>query len=127
VITNDIRGEGEGPITTVLFPDDYLVSGSPNNHRLTAPEIASASPPTTDPGRSGGPIPRPPRPARVGPRPTRVSPCPGAQPGGDRRAASPIKRSEQPGFCGSASKPLDGRHPDGTSWAERASERLYGC
>ena len=23
VITNDIRGEGEGPITTVLFPDDY--------------------------------------------------------------------------------------------------------
>jgi hypothetical protein len=22
-ITNDIRGEGEGPITTVLFPDDY--------------------------------------------------------------------------------------------------------
>jgi hypothetical protein len=25
----DIRGEGEGPITTVLFPDDYLVSGSP--------------------------------------------------------------------------------------------------
>jgi hypothetical protein len=23
IITNDIRGEGEGPITTVLFPDDY--------------------------------------------------------------------------------------------------------
>jgi hypothetical protein len=23
VITNDIRGEGEGPITTVLFTDDY--------------------------------------------------------------------------------------------------------
>jgi hypothetical protein len=23
VITNDIRGEGEGPITTVLFPDVY--------------------------------------------------------------------------------------------------------
>jgi hypothetical protein len=23
VITNDIRGEGEGPITTGLFPDDY--------------------------------------------------------------------------------------------------------
>ena len=23
VITNDIRGEGDGPITTVLFPDDY--------------------------------------------------------------------------------------------------------
>jgi hypothetical protein len=23
VITNDIRGEGEGPITTVLSPDDY--------------------------------------------------------------------------------------------------------
>ena len=23
VITDDIRGEGEGPITTVLFPDDY--------------------------------------------------------------------------------------------------------
>ena len=23
VITNDIRGEGEGPITTVLFPHDY--------------------------------------------------------------------------------------------------------
>ena len=23
VITNDIRVEGEGPITTVLFPDDY--------------------------------------------------------------------------------------------------------
>jgi hypothetical protein len=23
VITNDIRGEGEGPITTVLFPDDH--------------------------------------------------------------------------------------------------------
>lgn len=22
IITNDIRGEGEGPITTVLFPDD---------------------------------------------------------------------------------------------------------
>ena len=22
-ITDDIRGEGEGPITTVLFPDDY--------------------------------------------------------------------------------------------------------
>jgi hypothetical protein len=38
----DIRGEGDGPITTVLFPDDYLVSGSPNNHRLTGPEIASA-------------------------------------------------------------------------------------
>jgi hypothetical protein len=69
----DIRGECEGPITTVLFPDDYLVSGSPNNHRLTAPEIASASPPTTDPGRSGGPIPRPPRTARVGQRPTRAA------------------------------------------------------
>ena len=23
IITDDIRGEGEGPITTVLFPDDY--------------------------------------------------------------------------------------------------------
>ncbi|MEB3353809.1 MAG: hypothetical protein VKM34_06200 [Cyanobacteriota bacterium] len=23
IITNDIRAEGEGPITTVLFPDDY--------------------------------------------------------------------------------------------------------
>jgi hypothetical protein len=23
IITNDIRGEGEGTITTVLFPDDY--------------------------------------------------------------------------------------------------------
>jgi hypothetical protein len=23
VITDDIRGEGEGPITTVVFPDDY--------------------------------------------------------------------------------------------------------
>ena len=23
IITNDIRGEGEEPITTVLFPDDY--------------------------------------------------------------------------------------------------------
>ena len=23
VFTDDIRGEGEGPITTVLFPDDY--------------------------------------------------------------------------------------------------------
>jgi hypothetical protein len=23
VITDDIRGEGEGPITTVLIPDDY--------------------------------------------------------------------------------------------------------
>jgi hypothetical protein len=23
IIINDIRGEGEGPITTVLFPDDY--------------------------------------------------------------------------------------------------------
>jgi hypothetical protein len=23
IITNDIRGEGEGPITTVLFPEDY--------------------------------------------------------------------------------------------------------
>lgn len=23
IITNDIRGEGDGPITTVLFPDDY--------------------------------------------------------------------------------------------------------
>jgi hypothetical protein len=23
IITNDIRSEGEGPITTVLFPDDY--------------------------------------------------------------------------------------------------------
>ncbi len=23
VITNDIRGKGEGPLTTVLFPDDY--------------------------------------------------------------------------------------------------------
>ena len=23
VITNDIRGEGDGPITTVLFPNDY--------------------------------------------------------------------------------------------------------
>jgi hypothetical protein len=23
VITDDIRGKGEGPITTVLFPDDY--------------------------------------------------------------------------------------------------------
>jgi hypothetical protein len=23
IITNNIRGEGEGPITTVLFPDDY--------------------------------------------------------------------------------------------------------
>ena len=23
VITNDIQGEGDGPITTVLFPDDY--------------------------------------------------------------------------------------------------------
>jgi len=22
-LTNDIRGEGEGPITTVLFPEDY--------------------------------------------------------------------------------------------------------
>jgi hypothetical protein len=22
-ITDDIRGEGEGPLTTVLFPDDY--------------------------------------------------------------------------------------------------------
>jgi hypothetical protein len=23
IITDDIRGEGEGPITTVLFPDEY--------------------------------------------------------------------------------------------------------
>jgi hypothetical protein len=23
IITNAIRGEGEGPITTILFPDDY--------------------------------------------------------------------------------------------------------
>jgi hypothetical protein len=23
IISDDIRGEGEGPITTVLFPDDY--------------------------------------------------------------------------------------------------------
>jgi hypothetical protein len=23
IITDDIRGEGEGPLTTVLFPDDY--------------------------------------------------------------------------------------------------------
>jgi hypothetical protein len=23
IITNDIRGEGDGPITNVLFPDDY--------------------------------------------------------------------------------------------------------
>ena len=23
IITDDIRGEGEGPITTVMFPDDY--------------------------------------------------------------------------------------------------------
>ena len=23
VITDDIRGEGEGPITTVMFPEDY--------------------------------------------------------------------------------------------------------
>ncbi len=23
IITNDIRGEGDGPLTTVLFPDDY--------------------------------------------------------------------------------------------------------
>ncbi len=23
IITNDIRGQGEGPITTVLLPDDY--------------------------------------------------------------------------------------------------------
>ncbi len=23
IFTDDIRGEGEGPITTVLFPDDY--------------------------------------------------------------------------------------------------------
>jgi hypothetical protein len=23
IITNDIRGEGEGPITTVMFPEDY--------------------------------------------------------------------------------------------------------
>ena len=23
IITNEIRGEGEGPITTVLFPEDY--------------------------------------------------------------------------------------------------------
>ncbi len=23
IITNDIRGEGDGPITTVLFPGDY--------------------------------------------------------------------------------------------------------
>ncbi len=23
IITDDTRGEGEGPITTVLFPDDY--------------------------------------------------------------------------------------------------------
>jgi hypothetical protein len=23
ILTNDIRSEGEGPITTVLFPDDY--------------------------------------------------------------------------------------------------------
>ncbi len=23
IITDDIRGEGEGPITTVMFPEDY--------------------------------------------------------------------------------------------------------
>ena len=23
IITDDIRGEGDGPLTTVLFPDDY--------------------------------------------------------------------------------------------------------
>ncbi len=23
IITNDIRGEGEGPLTTVMFPEDY--------------------------------------------------------------------------------------------------------
>lgn len=23
ILTNDIRGEGDGPITTVLFPDEY--------------------------------------------------------------------------------------------------------
>jgi hypothetical protein len=23
VITEDLRGEGDGPITTVLFPEDY--------------------------------------------------------------------------------------------------------
>jgi len=23
IITDDIRGEGEGPLTTVLFPEDY--------------------------------------------------------------------------------------------------------
>jgi hypothetical protein len=56
----DIRGEGDGPITTVLFPDDYLVSGGPSNQRLTAPATAIAAPPTADPGRSGGPFPWPP-------------------------------------------------------------------
>jgi hypothetical protein len=23
IITDDIRGEGEGPLTTVMFPEDY--------------------------------------------------------------------------------------------------------
>ena len=63
----DIRGEGEGPIMTEIFPDDYGVSGGTSNQRLTASATANASHPTTNPGRSGGPFQRPPRPARVGP------------------------------------------------------------
>jgi hypothetical protein len=82
VITDDIRGEGDGPITTVLFPDDYRArglgqetgpglwpwpqpSGSPT-HRSHQAQVASLFPPQQPPAQRRA-LPRPPRPARVGP------------------------------------------------------------
>ncbi|MFN9546918.1 MAG: hypothetical protein ACK6AD_07595 [Cyanobacteriota bacterium] len=64
IIADDILGEGEGPITTVMFPEDYRaearIPGDRFSCKLPEPPAAAgagAIPPQNSPGAAAGPNP----------------------------------------------------------------------